>query len=311
MFSQDEIQQLLEIIDKNTNIFIAQNIGKDYLTKDEILKLEKVGIDTNKLYLPDGDIVKQSFQFGLISDALGPDANKINFSELKDYFKGGNYIPLTKVEQFSIDSIKKQSLNDIRANKNRIFNDINNIISSKEKNNRVAYENVIRKEVETGFIKQKTVGEISRELGKVTGDWSRNFTKSVEYISHSAFNEGRVAAIERKDENAKVYFDVYPGACRVCIKVYLTNGTGSKPLLFTLKEIKENGSNIGRKVKDWKATLSPTHVFCRCTVNHFKEGKIWNEKTKRFELSNEIVIKDRLPIKFTVKIGKEEKNYFV
>lgn len=310
LFSTEQIQELLHIIDNHANVFIASTLGHEYLTKDEIEKLKKVGIDATKLYNIDSDLIKQSFHFGLISDALGEDANKITFDDLKKYFNEGNFIPLTETEKYALDSVKKQSLRDIRANQGRIFNDVNNIIQQEEKNNRTAYENVIREEVKEGIIKNKSVGEISREIARKTGDWSRDYRKSVEYVSHLAMSEGMMASIERKG-GKKCYVIVYEGACKNCVRLYLTNGVGSKPKIFTIEELKNNGTNIGRKVEDWLPVIPGLHVFCRCHLVEFREGSVWDEKLKRFELGKKPEITGRKPIKFIVKIGGKEKEYFV
>lgn len=310
LFSQEQIKELLDVIDHSTNIFIAKNLGEDYLTKEEIHKLSTVGIDASKLYNQDIDALRQSFYFGLISDSLGTDANKITFDELKKYLKSGQHIPLTKTEQYALDSIKRQSLSDIKANQGRIFQDVNNVISSKEKNKRVAYEKVIRDEISEGLLKQKTVGEIARELGKKTGDWSRNFSRIVEFQSHAALSEGRIANIERMG-GKNVYMDVYPGACKHCVRLYLTDGIGSKPIIFDINTLKRNGNNIGRKAAEWLPVIPPSHPWCRCHPTAYRTGSIWNDKTKRFELGQELVITGRKPIKFTVKIDGKEKDYFV
>ena len=72
------------------------------------------------------------------------------------------------------------------------------------------------------------------------------------------------------------------GACRHCIRLYLTQGMGSQPKIYTLKQFLENGSNIGRKVDDWKAVLESTHPWCRCNLQYVPEGTIWNEEKKMF-----------------------------
>lgn len=311
ILDQNQIAELLSIIENNTNIFIATNIGHEFLSDVEINNLKNIGIDPNVLYNENYDFIKQSFYFGLVSDALKADAKKINFDDLKKHFSTGKHIPLTQVEKFTVSSIKKQFLGDIKANKGRIFNDVNGIIANNEKMNRSAYEKIIRDETESGYLDQKTTSQIARDLGRKTGDWSRNFHRIIEYNSHYAFNEGRLSAYEREDETQKVWFNVYDGACKHCIKLYLTNGLGSQPILFTISELKSNGSNIGKKVDDWKATIGPIHPYCRCTINKLPKGYMWNEEKKKFELKQEIVIEGRKPIKFTVNINGVEKEYFV
>lgn len=248
---------------------------------------------------------------GMISDAIGEiDAKKLKVDDLIKYFESGEHIPLTKQQLATVDSIKRQFLGDIKAHQGKIFQDINNIISKEEKNNRTAYEKVIRDEIETGKLKRKTSREIARELAKKTGDWSRNFDRIVQYISHQAFDEGRAAMIEDKyGEDAKVYKNVYPGACTHCIKAYLTAGIGSEPIIFKLSELKKNGTNIGRKVDEYKPVIGSTHPHCRCTLMNYDPVYDWNLKTRSFDIpkpkAKELVKRiNRKPIRVTVR-GKE------
>lgn len=304
MLQPNEINELLDIISRNTHVFIASTLGHEYLTTDEIQKLKTIGIDAAKLYQPINDMVLQSFYFGLISHAID-NPKTVTFETLKEHFKKGEHLPLTQRERFTIQSIKKQYLGDIRANNGRIFTDVNHIIAAKEKSNRHAYENVLRSEIEAGLVKKKTYGEIARELGKKTGDWSRNFGRIVEYTGHYALNEGRFEAIQLQEKGTKIWFDVFDGACKYCIKLYLTNGLGSEPILFEVQELKDNGSNIGRKAEDWKATISPIHPHCRCLANHHKDGMKWDAKNKMFIFTNEYKSQVQRPkIHFTFN-GKE------
>jgi hypothetical protein len=285
MLSIEQIDQILDVLRKQNITFIAKQLGPDYLTKEEKLRLKKYGIDVSKYYSLKGDVIMNSFYFGLISDALGKDAHSTTIEQLKTYFEQGKHIPLTQTELMTIDSIKKQCLKDVKAHQGRIFSDINGTINQFEKNNREEYENVIKDVIEEGKLNKKVNGEIARDIARKTGDWSRDFSKVVEFVSHMAFDEGRAAMYERKNgKDAKVYKNVFEGACKHCVKLYLTNGIGSKPIVFKLSELKANGTNIGRKVDEWKAVIGSTHVFCRCTLQELPEGYEWNEEKKQFEL---------------------------
>ena len=312
LFSQKQIEELLKVIEKNTNVFVAKTLGTQYLTETEKKSLESVGINPETLYNADHDLVTQSFHFGLVNDAIGSiDSKKLTFESLKDYFLHQKHIPISEVDKATIASIKSQSLSDIRANKGRIFQDVNNIISKVDKKNRVAYEEVIRKQILDGVLKKKSVREIASNLGHLTNDWSRNFTKSIEFVSHYAYNEGKLSLIEKTNPNSKVWFSVYSQACEHCIRLYLTKGIGSEPRLFNISELKANGTNIGRKTRDWLPTISGIHVFCRCSLNRFQQGSQWDPKLKRFELIKQEKPTNRPLIHFSVKIGTEQKEYYV
>lgn len=307
MITSQQILELFSIIDKNNIQFIAKNLGPDYLTTEEKERLVKIGIDPNKTYLQHNDYLKQQFYLGLISDAVGKDVNKIKFEDVKNYLKEGKYIPMTFREKSSLESIKKQFLGDIKGMNGKLFKDVNNIINESGVKNRKAYEDVIRDEIERGALLRKTNRQISNEIHHKTGDWSRDFDRIVEFVGHKAFSEGRAALYERQSgEDVNVYMDVYPLACKYCIKVYLTNGIGSKPYIFKLSELRENGTNIGRKAIDYKAVIPPNHPYCRCNLHDLPDGYEWDEEEKKFVRVKEVSIIGRKPVK--IIFNKKEYN---
>lgn len=279
MLNIKQIYELLDILNKQNLIFISSKLGPNYLSNEELDRLKSWGIDPIDIYNEVEDVVLTSFNFGILSDAIGEiDAKKVDFNAMKEYLSSGKHIPLTSIEKNTIASIKKQYLGDIKANNNRIFSDVNNIIDQSEKKNRIAYEKIIRDEVEGGTLLKKTNSQIAIELARKTGDWSRNFKRIVEYISHTAFNEGRAAFYEDKfGQDVLVYFQVFEGACNHCVKAYLKGGVSDDPKIFKLSDLKKNGSNIGRRVDEYKPTISSLHPYCRCTLHVSDEQK---QKTK-------------------------------
>lgn len=311
MLTINQINELLQIIAKNNIHFIGKTLGPNYLNDAEIELLKGSGIDPIKFYSISNDIVTTSFHFGLISDVIGNSAaQKMSFDDLKQALISGKYIPLTQREKFTLESVKKQYLGDIKGHQGRIFTDVNNIISSTEKNNRKAYENIIRDEIYSGMLDGDTSNEIAREIAHLTGDWSRNFGRIVEFTSHQAFDEGRAALYERQGgEDVKVYKSVYDGACQHCIKAYLTRGIGSEPIIFELSQLRANGTNVGKKVADWLPVIGSMHPHCRCTLHDYKEGFKWNDETKMFDIKIETA-KPKIK-RDKVKVVFNNKEYFV
>lgn len=313
MLTLNQIQELLNIIEKNNILFINRHLGPDYLNDSEIAKLKSVGIDPKKYYKTSKDISKLSFHFGLISDSIGNKEAKLStFQDLKKYFEEGKFLPLTKKEKFTLDSIKKQYLGDIKANKNRIFNDINNIISNNQKNNREAYEKVIRDEIYEGTLNKKSREEIAREIAHKTGDWNRNFKRIVYFISHSAFDEGRALAFEKEyGEDVLVWKQIFNGACKICVKLYTELGSTSKPKIFKLSDLKKNGTNIGKKQSDWNPIIGATHPHCRCVLREYNSRFNWNDKTKDFDIPNKNKDSRKKIDRPKVKITFRNKEYKV
>lgn len=276
-----QTNELLEIIDKNQAIFTAQSYGVEYLSNYDRWILEKNGISLEDLYQITKDTVFTSFHFGLLADSLASldQVKNIDFKDVQQYIRQGKYIPLTNYEKDVISRIKQQSLTSLRSIKGRIFQDAYGIITSRKDQ-----ENFIIDQIEGGVENKKTTRQVANDIARKVGDWSRDFDRIVQYTSQTAYEQGKAAAIARKNgSEAKVYKTVYPGACKHCIKHYLTNGIGSEPIIYKLSELIANGNNIGKKVDEWLPTIDALHPFCRCTLHHLDDGYEWKKEEKRYK----------------------------
>lgn len=304
-----QINSLLEIVHNNQSMIIGREFGLDFLSDYDKFVLDKFGVDLDQLYLPATDTIFTSFHFGLLSDALNDIqfANKITYNDLYEYISRGEYIPLTTQEIASINSVKTQSLASLRSIGNKIFQDINQILPD---TSRSVQEQFIRDEIEQGVRYKKTVREIANEIAHKTGDWSRDFDRIVQYTSQTAYEHGKAAALQRQyGEDILVYKNVYQGACKHCIKMYLTKGLGSQPRIFKLSELIANGSNIGKKVADWKPTLDPVHPYCRCSLvylSQLNQTNIWDNQNKKFETTTQTQPTSRPRPKVKAIVGGKE-----
>ena len=283
MITPNQVQELLDIMESQFAVFIGTQLGEEYLTSADQQILKDQGVDYHQLYAETSDPIKMNFQLGLLSQVIGDAKVKdMPYHTLKGMIQAGAFVKPNLLEQEILRSIKQQSLKDIKAMQGRIFNDVNGIIATENIGQRKYYEEIIRDEITAGIRDRKSRAQIASDLLNKTGDWSRDFSKMVEYISHAALNEGRLSMIKRKGKDLDVYFQVQPGACKHCVKNYLTNGVGSQPVIFSIAELEANGINIGRKANEWLATIFPLHPFCRCLLTQAQEGYIWDAEKKRF-----------------------------
>lgn len=280
MLTPQQVHNLSSLLERQLVFFAGKTLGSDILNDEDKKILKDNGIDPSKVYSKDSDLVSNNFILGMLSNVLGEERTKLmTYRELVKYIDSGQHIPLNEREKATINNLKIQSLADIRSATGRIFQDVNGVVSNELSTARANQEEFIRERVIDGISKRQSFKTIASEIGRLTGDWVRNFNKSVQYISHTALNEGRAAIIERRYRNnreAKLFFLTQPDACNACVKAYLTNGLGSEPRIFTLQELQSNGSNIGRKQADWKPTLSSLHPNCRCLASEYIEDQEWN-----------------------------------
>lgn len=280
MLNPQQIQTLFELLQRQLVFFAGKTLGPDFLTDADKIILKQYNIDPTKVYSPTADLVTSNFVLGILSQALGDaKVQQLSYHELTKYLVSGQHVPLNAREKATINSVKQQSLSDIRGSLGRIFIDVNRVVRGEHATARANQEEFLQEQIVEGLSARKSRQEIARELNRLTGDWKRDFRKSVAYVSHTALNEGRAALIERRYEGqpkeAKVWFQVQPDSCPKCAELYLTAGPGSEPKVFPLRELQANGTNIGRKQADWKATLGPIHVFCRCVCHEYVPGQVW------------------------------------
>lgn len=300
--SANQIEELITIISRNQLVAISTNLGPDFLSASDQELLMNSGVDYE--YSPLNDTIFSQFNYGLLAEALGQTAfNNLSYEALKEYIRLGQYIPLTFSEQNAINTIKRQTLNDLKTLNGNIFKDVNQILIN---NTLAEQQEFMKQEMASGIEFKKTVSEIAHTIAEKTGDWSRDFERIVAYNSHQAIEEGKAAMIQRNagDEDPIVYKTVFEGACQHCIDLYLTNGPGSQPRLFKLSELRANGTNIGRKTKEWKSTIGPIHPFCRCALHFYQEHSVWNIEQKKF--LNNLPYK---PLRKLIRVwinGKEE-----
>lgn len=280
VFSEEQIREILRLVDFTNTAFVAGNISTTILSESDKQILSDFGIDISKLktdYTP----YEQLYYFGRLASILGPlNAQKVTFSDLKKYLQRGQFIPLSDSERDALTYLENKSYSYIKG----LGEDIKASIVSKIEDENLAkrsyYEKVIGDSLKRAVIERDSVKSVVSEIGLKTGDWERDLGRIAETELQNAYEYGKGASFYDKYGNKRVYYkEVYPGACKHCIRLYLTNGIGSEPKLFTYQELLDNGTNIGRKVDSWKATLGTVHPFCRCDLRVKRdESDVWDKE---------------------------------
>lgn len=177
-----QIHELSCIIQQNQALVINGGCGIDSLSESDNIIFKKYGVDLSQLYSENKDTIFTSFHFSLISDSLKEleFADKLTYNNLYEHISKGRYIPLTQKEIAIINHIRTQSLSHFQKVGNKIFHDVNQILSD---TSRVTQETFIREEVEKGYCEGKTIRQIASEIAHKTGDWSRDFDEIVYFMS--------------------------------------------------------------------------------------------------------------------------------
>lgn len=124
---------------------------------------------------------------------------------------------------------------------------------------------ILRDLVANAMETHRDAGQLARDLADATGDYSHNWQRIAETELQGAFNEGVViAAGQTWGQEARIARIPESGACDNCTRLFLDDS--GRPRIWTIAEIVANGTNVGKKAKDWLACVWPIHPRCRCST---------------------------------------------
>lgn len=285
IFTQGQIQDMLSILKRYELIFIASQLGLDFLSQADKALLLSAGIDLDS-YKNKKGAIEHAFLFGVLAEAIGDArAKKMTYAQFQKFLASGNFIPLTEEEEFALQTVKNRAYTDITSLGNRMRTGLSNVILSNNQSQAILVQNMIKQKTIKAVELRMGARGLAADLAETSQDWEVDWLRIAYYLTHEAYNSGRAQSILKEyGADAEVYFDVYIGACNRCKELYLVDpeDPDSEPIVFKLKDIIANGNNIGRKVKEWKPTISPTHPYCRCTINHKKSGFAWDAELRAF-----------------------------
>lgn len=309
IFTLAQINDIIGILKKNKLAFIAEQLGLDFLSQSDKDLLTASGIDLTKFTNSQG-ILEHAYIFGILSDALGDERSKnLNYKEFQKFLKSSNFIPLTETEKFALQQLKMRAYTDLNSLGNRIAAGTSNVIIRANQQQQHKLQEIVKKKAITAVKYRQSATKLASELGHATDDWERDWLRIAYYLLHSAYNNGRAQNILKEHGvDAEVYFEVLHGACKHCRELYLTDpdDEDSEPKVFKLKEIIENGNNIGRKTADWLPTLDPIHPYCRCTCRWKDPNTEWDAETLSFSKIKKYKPKNKKlqGLKLNIKVTK-------
>lgn len=309
IFTSSQISDMLSILKKYELMFIANQLGTDFLTAADKAILLAAGIDVDQFKNAQG-IIEHAFLFGILAEAIGDArAKKMNYKQFQKFLKSKNFIPLTEEEELALQNVKQRAYTDITNLSNRMSGAFRNVVLKNNQEQLLLAQKIVRDKAVTAIELRQGATKLAQELADAAQSWDTDWLRVAYYILHEAYNTGRSQSILKNNgADAEVYFDVFPGACEKCKELYLTDpeNPDSEPIVFKLKDLIANGNNIGRKQADWKATIGPIHPYCRCILNHKPAGFAWDENLRAFtkpikKVSNHPKLKG---VKLNVKVTK-------
>ena len=273
----------MEVINKNTSIFIYNNLGVGHLSDYQKFILKKNGIDIEDL--DKISKIEKAFYFGIFAQTLG--GNKSFKAKKKDFSKWLDLElqkPLSTKKKVALDFVKNKAYIDIVGLGNKIGGNLGNQIVAVSNYRQNELRDKIKNKSIEAIEKNITPQQLAGILRDTLGDWARDFSRIADYIMQEAYAYGKCEEIfEIYGEDVEVYKQTFPGVCTNCEKNYGT--PGEMPKIYKLKDILKNGTNIGRK--EQLPVVGPAHPWARSILHPAPKGSLWNNEKQQFEIQRD------------------------
>ena len=304
MFSQTEIREIVDKIKYHYSLMMFTSLGDEALTDEDRLLLEQNGVNVEALRLEYPPYM-QMFLLGRLTAILrDPQAMQITPKDFRRYIDRGQFIPLSEREREEYRISREMTYGHLKGLANKVVGEARDRVLEQNK------MQLIGQVISEGVRNRKSIQQIVSELGHRTGEWDRDWRRIVVTEMQNIYNQGRASMYREKfGDETMVWKQVFPLACRHCIRLYLTRGLGSEPRIFSLAELTANGTNIGRSVPEWLPVVGATHPHCRCDIRSVHKGQRWNPDTGAFEYVGGP--ERRVERKSKVKVTVGEKVFFV
>lgn len=275
-----QIQEISDLMEFYNSVFINANVGSSLLNRNQKRILKRFGIALSPV--DQQTHVDYVYKFGMLASSLKYKRTKdFDFKGLKSFIKSGNFLPLSDLEKHTLDVLKHQMYKDVTQLKNRQISDLYQL--SIESSQKDKYQQIIQREAMNAVNERMSIKQFSKVLSEKASDWVRDFDKVADFVMHSAYQHGKAMSLVRQyGTNVKVWYMVKKDACKHCKRIYIKNTRTNEPRVFQLLEVLNNGSNIGRKMDDLRATAYSLHVFCRCEMEVFDENTVWDQQKQLF-----------------------------
>lgn len=279
LLSPKQLAALADEIRKQHLGFVAQNIGIDAagIDQDTYDQLVLGGYVTpNQVQ----DFVMQAYWSGRMAgwhDLTGGRARGGSVLEALRDARAKGMPPLSRPQERAVMFARYSAGQYCVGLGNRIADDLTTLSIETERAQQQEARDAIATETATSIIMRESAQKLASRLGDATGDWARNLQRIAETELQTAHQNGWADYIEEEvGPSALVAKRTSPDACPTCTSL-LTDDDGN-PKIFTLSELRANGTNFGRKQKQWLPVIGPIHPRCGCVLIQVPAGWGFNKQ---------------------------------
>ncbi|MEX0811100.1 MAG: hypothetical protein WD048_02710 [Chitinophagales bacterium] len=176
----------------------------------------------------------------------------------------------------------------------------------------------------------KSSQNLASSFGHYTKTWNIDWHWIAHHITWDYYNIKQAQTIRKMfGSNSQVYKSIDNSHSPDCLELYLTDSSNrkSEPKIFTLSELIENGSNLGKEKKDWKPVIGVTdfglrkyhpydnreweeieHYYDNTSLSTKSEWEVWDEEEGCYKTEDKPLTERQKKIRSLIKITVKDDN---
>ena len=243
----EKIKAAQRIIKKFHAKIIFRVIGPEALTEEELALVPK---GTRHI-----DSQEKAYKYGRTL-ARGETKESQTLKTTSQKFEA----KLPESAESSSLSLKTESTSWFRKLGEKVSAQFISIVSDADRRWRSKMLSTVGDTLKDSIERKKSIGEITTALGQNVGEWTKDWERIAVTEKVRAMNQGVADQYREEFGDPFVFIRPAPTACPQCKAKYL--GPDGFPRIFELSKLEANGSNVGRKQKEWEAVVPPMHPHC-------------------------------------------------
>ncbi len=267
LLTPEQLDRVRSIIQKHHAALIMKTIGLTALTPTEKDILESAGIGSTEL-----NGIRDAYALGQLMAKLDAKALDLSMTQVQAMAE-----PLSGSEESAISSLEIHAGAHIRHLGARVVQQMEMLVFREDANMRASLLNKTKETVKENIVRRESIGKLTGELRKVTGDWERDWNRVALTEKVTAMNNGQAHQYQKTYGDPWVFKRPQPDACEHCKRLHI--GPDGHPRMFPLSTLQNSGTNAGRKTNAWEAVVGATHPHCQCTLSRVPPGWGFDEES--------------------------------
>jgi len=272
LLTDAQLHEIRQIIADHHSAFVANVIHPSAVDPETLERLRSKGLINVKI-----NSVEDAYVYGQLLAALDdPRVAKMGYEELKLYMRR-NPVPLSPIEQRAVQVAQHTAAQYAVGLGRRVDLATGQSALNVDTQLQAQMRDKIRTATAESIAKRESARQLKSKLGWETKDWARDWDRIAITETQNAMQRGTADHYAKKfGGDVRVAKRSMPDCCPHCSRLY--NGPDGQPRIFKLSQLERNGTNHGRKARDWLPVIPSTHCHCQCALVRIPDGWGFDEQ---------------------------------